>query len=187
MSTIKYALILCLTLVCASCLNDDDIPRQVNETEVITDVNLVFTDENGMQSTYTYTDPKYRTEDYEDPIILLNPNSTYSVEIEFWDRSNPDDVEDVTEEVMEEKDDHFVEYRFYQIDVSLTRTDNEESIDTNGIAIGLHTQWTTADPAEGAAQITLIHKPETKETDDPLGNHIGGETDAEVTFDLKVE
>lgn len=187
MSTLKYISIFCLTLVCISCLNDDDIPRQVNETEVITDVNLIFTAENGMESTYTYTDPKYRTDDYQDPVILLNSNSTYRVEIEFWDRSNPDDVEDVTKEVEEEKDDHFVEYRFYQADVELTRTDNEESIDSNGIAIGLNTQWITANSAEGAVQITLIHKPETKETDDPLGNHIGGETDAEVTFDLKIE
>lgn len=187
MSTIKSLLYIGLIIICSSCLNDDDIPKQVNETEVITDVDLIFKDENGNESTYTYTDPKYRTEDYQDPVINLTIQSTYQVNVVFWDRSNPDDIEDVTEEVMDEKDDHFVEYRFYENAIDLVRTDEEESTDIDGIQIGLSTQWTTTEAGEGAVQVTLIHKPEVKETEDPMGDHTGGETDAEVTFDLEVD
>lgn len=174
-------------VVMTSCSMDDITPQQVNETEVISDVTLIFTDSEGMQKSYTYTDPKYRTEDYQDPIIRLSRNRSYDVTVKFYDKSNPDDIEDVTEEIEEEKDDHFVEYRFYKASVDLTRTDNTESTDENGIQIGLFTNWKTGNSAEGSTTITLIHKPEIKKTANPDGNHIGGETDAEVIFDLVIE
>src|SRR5699024_3111355 len=130
----KTVLFLCIGfigLTMTSCLNDDDIPKQVNETEVISDVSLVFTDAQNQQQTFTYTDPKYRSEDYEDPLIKLKVDKTYDVSVHFYNKSNPDDVEDVTEEVIDERDDHFVEYRFYGADIDLRRTDTDESTDSH--------------------------------------------------------
>lgn len=185
----KLKLIIPISFFClllTSCSMDDITPKQVNETEVISDVTLTFTDANGNQKDYTYTDPKYRKTDYEDPIITLKPNQHYDVSVQFYNKSNPDDIEDVTEEVTEEKNDHFVEYRFNDAQVSLTRTDTEETTDQNGIKIGLFTEWDTGDTSTGSVQITLIHKPEIKNTDNPDGNHTGGETDAQVIFDLDI-
>jgi len=187
MKTIKLLFILCALGSLTACLNDDHIPKQVNESEVITHVKLIFTQQDGTQSNYIYIDPKYRTENYQDPVIKLQTSTPYKVEVEFWDYSNPDDIENVTEEILDEKDDHFITYQFYQTDISLTRLDTEEATDVNGVQIGLTTAWETSLPAKGAVQVTLIHQPEVKETHPASGNHVGGETDVEVTFDLEIE
>lgn len=169
-----------------SCSNDD-IPKQVVETEVITDVELTFKENDGKETTYTYTDPKYLTADYEEPVIRLKTGKTYQVTSHFYDKSNPDEIEDITEEVIEEKDAHFVEYRFHKVNIALTRRDGEEATDSDGIQIGVTTEWKVGESSEGSVQQTLIHQPESKSTSDPLGNHVGGETDVEVLFDLIIE
>lgn len=174
-------------LIFNACLSDDDLPKQVNETEVITDVVLDFKSADGQDTSYVYVDRKYRAKDYEDPIIRLDKNKTYDVAIHFYDRSNPDAIDDITEEVIEEKDDHFVEYEFYNTTIDLNRIDEAETTDDNGIPIGLFTSWKTEDASEGSVRIHLVHQPEEKIVDDPQGTHTGGETDAEVDFDLIVE
>lgn len=188
-----------ISILFSACSTDKiDNPEPVNETEVISHVKLKFTDEKDDETTYTYVDPIYREEDYDDPVIQLDPHKTYDVSVEFWNKSNPDEVENVTGEVMEERDDHFVEYRFQGTDMAISRTDSEESIDKNDVKIGLSTQWNTNNSADGSVEITLIHQPETKITADhntdlddedygDKGDHEGGETDAEIVYDLEVE
>src|SRR5699024_11119738 len=157
-----YFLILTLSgLVFNACLSDDDIPKQVNETEVITDVVLDFKSDD-QDTSYVYVDRKYRAKDYEAPIIRLDKDKTYDVAVHFYDRSNPDDIEDVTEEVIEEKDAHFVEYEFYNSTIDLTRTDNAETTDDNDVPIGIFTTWKTEDASEGSVRVHLVHQPEEK-------------------------
>lgn len=183
-------LILCLfiaSLTLASCSDEVDNPKPVNETEVISDVTLTFTNTDGEATTYTYTDPKYRNNDYLEPTITLQSGKTYDVAANFYDKSDPDKVVDKTTEIIEEKDDHFVEFRFSGANIALTRTDGDETTDSNGIKIGLFSKWTAGNPAEGTVQETLIHQPESKDTSNPNGNHTGGETDAQVTYDLVIQ
>lgn len=171
----------------SACSDDDSIPVPVNEQEIITDVSLTFTDSQGKSATYTYTSPQYRTVDYSSPHIQLAQGEVYTVSLAFYDKSNPDEVEDITAEVKAEKDEHFVEYRFDQTPVHLTRTDDSSSTNSQGIAIGLLTQWSPSTTGEGHVEVTLIHAPASVSTEDPLGNHQGGETDAQVEFDLSVQ
>lgn len=59
-----------IVLLLVSCDTDKiDHPKPVNQTEIISDVTLTFTDEAGQSTSYTYTDPKYQSNDYEDPVI----------------------------------------------------------------------------------------------------------------------
>src|SRR5699024_5112158 len=143
MKTLKFiSSLMIIALLFVSCDTDKiDHPEPVNQTEVISDVTLSFTDEDGQSATYTYTDPKYQSNDYEDPVIHLEVGKTYTVKTEFFNKSNPDDIENVTEEVTEEKNDHFLEFRFFDADVTLSRIDGEETTDDNGIQIGLFTKW----------------------------------------------
>lgn len=188
MKTLKYIFFFSLfSPLLSSCLSDDHIPKQVNETEVISDVSLEFTNSKDKKFTYSYTAPKYRSEDYKDPIITLKSGETYQVSTHFYDRSNPDEIEDVTQEVSEEKDDHFLEFKFYNTAIALIRTDQEETTDRNEIPIGLFTQWTAGSPAKGSVRITLIHEPTKKKVDPPIGAHSGGETDAQVDIDLTIK
>lgn len=180
-------LISMLTVILLLACTNDDIPKQVIETEVITDVTLTFIAEDNTEMIYTYTDPKYRTATYQDPVIILNSGETYQVVTHFYNKSNPEEIEDITEEVIEDKDDHFVEYRFFNTDIDLTRTDQAETTDSNGIQIGIFTQWVVGEPNQGSVQQTLVHQPQTTDTTNPNGEHTGGETDVEVVFDLVVE
>ncbi|MFI2743603.1 hypothetical protein ACG2LH_12745 [Zhouia sp. PK063] len=188
MKSIKFFIALAFTAVIfSSCSSDDSNPELVNEEEVITDVTITLTDNTGNATTYTYTDPSYRTDSYVEPEIVLEKGKTYTASMNFYNNSDPSDPETITDEIKDEKDDHFLQFAFTGIDVSVARSDNDV-IDDNGIKIGLITNWTGNATGEGSSTITLIHQPTTKDdTTDPKGSHTGGETDAEVTFKTKIE
>lgn len=189
MKNLKFITLLLITLISVtSCSSDDDsAPEIINEEEVITDVTLTFTDANSNATTYTFTDPQYRDENYVAPTILLASGETYQVETNFYNNSDPNDPEAITEEVMEERDDHFLTYGFVDSDISLTRTDGAMSTDSNGIQIGLSTQWVAGAAGNGEAIVSLIHKPESKDTSNPNGAVVGGETDVQVSFDVEIQ
>src|SRR5690606_13005404 len=187
MKTIKFlALLFVAAMALNSCSDDDDNPEVVNEEEVITDVAVTITGDTGTSKTYTYTDPQYRPEGYVDPKIELASGKTYTAEMNFYNNSNPDDPEVITEEIREEKDDHFLQFAFEGANVTVARVD-DDTIDSNGIKIGLRTNWTAGAASEGSVTVTLIHQPETKDTTDPNGSHTGGETDAQVSFALIIQ
>jgi len=185
----KIAAIAIIAAVAFSACSDDDDgnPEPVNESEVITDVTLTFTGEDGSSEIYTFKGPQYRGDNYVDPVIDLTSNEVYNVEANFFDRSNPDDPETITSEVMEESDAHFLEYDFNGVDIELTRTDGEMSTDSDGVQIGLSTEWVAQSASEGQVTVTLIHEASSKDTSNPNGDHEGGETDAMVDFGLNVQ
>ncbi len=188
MKTVKFlAFFFIAGLSLTSCSDDDDnSPEVVNEEEVISDVSITFTDEGGASTTYTYTDPLYREDSYVDPEIHLISGETYTVKMNFYNNSDPEDPEVVTDEIREEKDDHFLEFAFQGANVTVSRVD-EDTIDSNDVKIGLTTRWTAGDASQGSTTVTLIHQPETKDTSNPNGSHTGGETDAQVTYALVID
>ncbi|QLE03011.1 hypothetical protein HX109_16065 [Galbibacter sp. BG1] len=188
MKTIKLlTYFLAGSILLTSCSDDDDDGIEpVNPEEVITDVTLKFTDSDGMSKTYTYTDPLYREDSYVDPQIMLDADMSYDVEVSFLNNSNPDDPENVTEEVIEEKDEHFVEYAFVTANVTLTRA-SDDITDSNDVKIGIFTDWASGAASEGTVQVTLIHEPESKDTSNPNGSHTGGEVDVEVPFAITIQ
>ena len=189
MKNLKFiALFLAAMPLIISCSDDDDsTPEIINEEEVITDVTLTFTDGNGEETTYTFTDPQYRDENYVVPTIQLMSGETYQVETNFYNNSNPNDPEVITEEVIEEKDEHFVTYGFQNLAIDITRTDGASTTDSEGVQIGLSTQWIAGNPSSGDVIVSLIHQPTEKITDPAEGSYTGGETDVQVTFDVEIQ
>ncbi len=167
-----------VSILASSCSNDDDNPGVVNEEETITTVKLSVT-ESGATTSQVYT----WTESNQDA-ITLDANTSYNFKIQFLDESDPDDVEDITEEVIAEKDEHFV---FYQTTVGGVTFDNapDDTIDTDDIAINISTNWSTTDAATGIIRAFLIHEPTSKSGDSR--DDFGGETDIEVDFNVTVE
>lgn len=186
MKTIPFTLFSLLFLTLITSCSDDDAPEIINEEEVITDVTLTFVNEANETQTYTYTDPSYRDENYQEPVIMLKPGSTYQVELQFFNKSNPQDIEDITNEVREERNDHFVTYAFGQVAVDLTRNDSASGIDAAGIPIGLNTIWETQTAGNGTLVVKLIHEPTLKDVTNPMGSFTGGETDVEVAFQIQI-
>ncbi len=180
---VSFGLILGLLAV-VSCDNDDDAPELVNESEVITTVNVTLTPQGGGTAvTMTFEDPD--GEGSGAPTITggtLAANTTYSGTIEFLDETDPNDVEDITEEVEEEDDEHEV---FYLPSTGLNITFSNLDLDGDGNPLGLTFTATTGAASTGTLTVALIHEG-NKPNDGTLAD-AGGETDVEVPFPVTIQ
>lgn len=166
--------VLFLTVQCSK-----DEPEVINEEELITTVVLNLTKSgDSSATTYTYNDGQ------TPPSISLEANSSYQASIAFLDESNPSDVEDITEEVIEEVDEHQVFYQIQGAVVSITSASNDIN-DSSGNALMLNTTWTTGAAASGSVQVYLIHEPTTK--NGSTREDLGGSTDIQVNFPVGVQ
>ena len=102
----NYALKIFFTLLASSviysCSNDDD-PEDIHEHENITRVSIVFA-EGSNSETVTWDDGS------TPPSITLDVDKVYTASIYFYDASNPNDIEDITPEIREEVNEHYVLY-----------------------------------------------------------------------------
>jgi hypothetical protein len=195
---LPYILISFAVITFTAC-DDDEAPEEENVEEVITTVILEFTPEGGGDAvTAQFLDPDGDGPDApEVDNIVLAANTTYDLEISFLNELDPDDVEDITEEIAEEDEEHMI---FFSWDNGLftspegdgnfdARTDDETDVnyndsDDNDNPLGLETSWTTGDAAEGDFRVVLKHQPDIKsETTDVTD----GETDIDVQFELVIE
>lgn len=138
-----------------SCHRDDDDTDILPEEEM-TNIKLYFTDDADHTEEYNYLINGTST-----PVIKLVDGKTYTVEAEFW---NGD--EDVTEEIKDAKDNHFIIFGFPNSKIDVERLDDSEST-TPTHKVGLKTKWTVNKVSNGSSQasfvLTLKH---AKEKDD---------------------
>ena len=169
--------IFAVLFVTVQCSKDD--PEPINEEETITTVTLSLT-KSGESTATTYTWNDGGTA----PSITLAANSTYSASVTFLDESDPSDVEDITEEVVEEVDEHQI---FYQIQgaVAAIASASDDEKDSANNPLMLKTVWTTSGAASGSVQVYLIHEPTTKSGS--TREAFGGETDVQVNFPVSVQ
>jgi hypothetical protein len=151
-----------------------------NEEELITDVVLTFTDELGAEQVFTFSDPDGPggNSPSQDE-VRLSSLQNYELSIQFLDASDPMDVEDITEEVMEEAAEHLVCYEFTGNINAITITDSDE----NNLPLGLEALITTGQSGNGSLTISLKHLPDKTNTL-PCST---GETDVEVTFQMVIQ
>jgi len=192
MKSLKFLSVLFLSaLAFTSCSSDDDNPEAVNEEELITTVTVVYTSADGSDVvTLEYQDldgdgPAEAT--ISEPGVFAQ-NTTYYGDVTFLNESESP-VEDITEEVLEEGDEHQL---FYQVTGTLnaiTYDDGLVNYDSNGFPIGLQSVFTTTDAASGTITIVLRHQPNKGETGVADGDitNAAGSTDASVSFDAIVQ
>jgi hypothetical protein len=199
------ALFVTSILLIVSCTKDD--PEEIHEHE-INKVVLTFT--NNADSTDSFEvewelehDGEEHADDEEhahEGHIELAPNSTYSVEAEFYvvgeeddshdhdhdhDGDHEEEGEDITPEIIEEKDVHHVFYEFVGLNNLTITSADDDVIDTNGFGINLSTIWTTTAEESGNVKLYLIHEPQSKEGS--VRNDFGGEDDVIAEFEVHVE
>ena len=138
-------------------VDDAEAPECENEEEVIDRVTLTFTPAEGDPVVAVASDP-----DGPGPMdlmvedITLMESTDYTLTIQL---ENTIEGEDITEEIMEEDDEHLFLFAFGEdlfedpdgdgnID---DRADpvNYNDMDDNGLPVGLSTSWTTSCTAEG--------------------------------------
>ncbi len=165
-----------LTVLFVQCKKDD--PEEINEEETITRVTLTLTDSNGASVPYTWNDGS------AEPTINLTAGSVYQASIEFFDASDPNEVENITEEVIEEADEHLVFYEVASASISIASAANDIT-DSASAPTNLKTTWTVGDAATGTLRAYLIHEPTSKTG--TTRNALGGSADVELSFPITIQ
>lgn len=111
------------------------------------------------------------------PTIRLDSGDTYQVSATFLNESDPSNVEDITEEIKEEDDEHIVCYEVSGADATITRTDSDGQFE-----VGLETEWKVGGPSNGVLVLKLRHQPGVKD-----GGCTAGDSDVEVEFNLEIQ
>lgn len=179
-NVLKVAFLAAAT-VFISC-EDDDI-ESINEEEVITTVEYVLVNnaDDNDEVTFLATDIDGDGSGFSVSVSgPLTAGATYTGDIEFLNELESP-VEDITEEVEEEADEHEVFYVVNTADISITKTDTDD----DGNPLGLETTVTAGAAGSGTLTIVLRHEP-NKPNDGSLTD-AGGETDVEVTFNVTVQ
>ena len=163
-----------------SCSDSDD-PAPVNEQEVINRVVVSLTE------TSTSTKVDYEWVEGKTPAtIKMKAGKQYKATVAFYN-TTVTPVENITEEVIEEADEHFIAYKStITTAMSLTRS-SDDTQRTDGTKIGINTDWTGISTGTGNFGVQLIHAPATVSTSNGYGTYTGGETDVDVIFPIVVE
>lgn len=178
----NISLLLFAAILLFSCRNgNDDIPEDIHEHEEVGRVVVTVTNKaNGDKQTVTVTNGQ--TADH----LHLNQGATYAVDVNF--QIKHDDHYHDAEEIIEEKDMHFVTYKFSGADIKVKRA-ADDIVRTDGKKLGLKTEWTVSTAAAGKANITLVHGPTSvndnaPSVDNQLGSTVGGESDVDIFIDF---
>jgi len=125
--------------------------------------------------------------------IILTPNTEYDLAITLQNTLGMD-VEDITEEIMEEADEHIFFFGFTNDIFSNPTGDgniddrndplNYSDEDSNGLPIGLSTKWITGETVDGELRVVLKHQPDLKTADSD--SSVGG-TDVDITMSIKIQ
>lgn len=178
---LPFLFFVALVFTFGACNKDDDDHSGTNEEELITTVKLTFT------NTQTNAVTTFEGKDLDgvggnppliDPVVLA-AQSTYTLEVEFLDESSAQSVEDITEEVKEEDEEHLVCYAFTGNITQVQTTDT----DGDGNPLGLEATVTTGAAGSATLTITLKHEP-NKGASNPCST---GETDVELMFGVDIQ
>ncbi|PKF74220.1 hypothetical protein [Chryseobacterium sp. PMSZPI] len=178
---IKLLAVLFITITAISCQRDgsvaeDDIPQE----ELTNIVLLVKEDVPGaVEQKYNYSIGAGGQ-----PTIPLTDGKSYIVQAKFYNGN-----EDVTQEIKDAKDEHFIIFDFPKSTINITRQDDSSSTGKLG-KVGLITKWNVVKVVNSSApflKFDLIHAPQSAnsaQNGTAWGSVVGGETDAEATFNL---
>ena len=173
-------------------INDPDAPACENEEEIITDVVLTFTPDNGGDPVIA------RAQDPDGEGVLplqvlddinLQESTAYTLTMEL---TNSIEGEDITEEIREEDDEHMFFFAFsddaFQSPDGDGNADNRDDnvnyndFDDNNLPVGLSTSWVTAEAMQaGTFQVILKHQPDIKSA---TSTSEDGGTDVNITWGI---
>ncbi|MGV3561072.1 hypothetical protein [Larkinella arboricola] len=165
----------------AGCNDKADEPQPADENELITTVNLTFT-EQGTTTSQTFLWQDKDGDGGQAPTrfdkITLKPNTTYDLTVELLDESKTP-TENISDEVAEESDEHLF---VFTTNPATLATYTYADKDANNLPIGLKGTLKTNAAAAGKLRVQLRHQAGTKD-----GTAGPGTSDVDLTFDLTVQ
>tara|TARA_B000000565_G_scaffold252640_1_gene228030 strand:+ start:494 stop:1096 length:603 start_codon:yes stop_codon:yes gene_type:complete len=194
---LNYLLFAVLTLfVFTACEEDEAVPEEEEEMEVITDVTLIFTPDAGDVVTASAQDPD--GEGVLDLVvkdeIKLQSGTSYTLTFDIMNNLETPG-EDIGDEIAEEDDEHQLFFAWTEgafsnpsgngnIDNASDPVNYNDS-DGNGNPLGLNTSWTAGNPTTAASfTVRLQHQPDVKTATSGAND---GDTDFELQFRLTIE
>ncbi|WP_312075554.1 hypothetical protein [Chryseobacterium sp.] len=179
----NLTLVLFAALLIFSCRNDDDaIPEDVHEHDEIGKVVLKLTNKADAADVQTVN----VIAGVADAHLHLHAGDTYTAELDF--QIKHDDHYHSSDEIVEEKDHHFITFSPANADIVVLRAAND-IVRTDGNKLGMKTEWTVnSTQSTGKMNIKLIHGPTSVNQNYPsatnqLGQTQGGESDVDITVD----
>lgn len=180
----KITLVIFAASLLFSCRNTDEIPEDIHEHEEIE--KLVVTAVNKNDAT------DIQIINYiggvADGHLHMHAGQVYGIKLDFQVKHD-DHYHSVNQEIIDEKDEHFITYAFAGSDVLVKRTAND-IVRGDGKKLGLDTEFTinSLSPT-GTLVIKLIHTPATVDDNFPSamnqqGKTTGGETDVNAVISI---
>ena len=183
-------------VIFTACEDDDVVPEEEEEMEVITDVTLVFTSDAGAVVTASAQDPD--GEGVQELVVLdeiqLQAGTNYTLTFDIMNNLETPG-EDIGDEIAEEDDEHQIFFAWTEgafsnptgngnID-NASDPVNYNDADGNGNPLGLNTSWTAGDPTTAASfTVRLQHQPDVKTSTSGAND---GDTDFELQFQLTIQ
>jgi hypothetical protein len=176
-----------------ACSDVEEHDHHNHENEMMTTINLTFTSDGG-NNTFTWADVEQSgTPSIDD--ISLAADTVYTLTLEILNELE-EPAEDITEEILDEADEHQVFFTGTDVGVLYTQTYNDE--DGNGIPLGLENTISTLGAGEGGFSLVLRHMPAengnptkveglAEQVDEEGFTNVGGNNDFDITFPLIVE
>ncbi len=181
MKLLQYiAAIFLLVLTLNSCRRD--VPEDIHDHEELSRLALTVT-ETGTGNSQTVT---FQTGSGADKALVLETGKIYNTSLQLF-VLHDGQAEDLTSEIITEKDEHFLQYAFSGFGVNVNRA-QDDVVRSDGKKLGLRTQWQIRSaPVNGKVQIKLIHGAAFVDdaANDGGGTSTGGETDVDVLFQVK--
>lgn len=164
------------TIFYSSCRKTTVTPPNPNDEELITTMQINFTDSAGMQmpvsAIYRDIDGDGGNAPIQWDSIKLKANTTYFATILLLDETKTP-IDTISNEVIDEAQDHLFCFTPNGIHTNVIRTDKDQ----NNLEIGLQTKWITNAQSTGSVQIVLRHQPNIKN-----GSCALGASDLDITF-----
>ena len=183
-------------VIFTACEDDDVVPEEEEEMEVITDVTLIFTSDAGAVVTASAQDPD--GEGVQELVVLdeiqLQAGTNYTLTFDIMNNLETPG-ESIGEEIAEEDDEHQIFFAWTEgafsnptgngnID-NASDPVNYNDADGNGNPLGLNTSWTAGDPTTAASfTVRLQHQPDIKTSTSGAND---GDTDFELQFRLTIQ
>ena len=182
MKIFKYAL-LAIPFLYFSCNDDDDTPEPIIEEEVITTMTVTLVNHQNGNDVVTMQTQDLDGDGPNEPVITvsgpLSAGTSYSGSIQ-WLNEMEDPAEDITEEILEEDDEHQVFFSASGVVMEFVYMD----FDGDGNPLGTQFVLAPLGAGSGSVTITLVHEP-TKPNDGL--DTAGGEIDIQTTFSVTVQ
>jgi hypothetical protein len=114
--------------------------------------------------------------------------------MELTNAENPADIEDITEEVREEADEHMFFFSWtdglFSDPTGNGNVDNRadavnyDDADGDGLPLGLNTTWSTGPASSGSFRVILKHQPDGIKT--ATSGSSDGDTDIDISWQISI-